>query len=31
MKWRVMAELARSDSAVRMHEVSTGGSNPAEC
>jgi hypothetical protein len=31
MKWRVMVELAGSDGAVLTHEISTGGSNTAEC
>jgi hypothetical protein len=31
MKWRVMVELTASDGTVRTHEISTGGSNTAEC
>jgi hypothetical protein len=31
MKWRVMVELAGSDGTVVTHEISTGGSNTAEC
>ena len=31
MKWRVMVELTGSDGTVRTHEISTGGSNTAEC
>jgi hypothetical protein len=31
MKWRVMVELTESDGTVRTHEVSTGGSDTAEC
>jgi hypothetical protein len=31
MKWRVMVELTGSDGTVRAHEVSTGGSDTAEC
>ena len=31
MKWRVMVELAGSDGTVLTHEISTGGSNTAEC
>jgi hypothetical protein len=30
-KWRVMVELTGSDGTVHAHEVSTGGSNMAEC
>jgi len=31
MKWRVMMELTGSDGAVHTREVSTGGTNTAEC
>lgn len=31
MKLRVIAELTRSDDAVRKHVVSVGGSNTVEC
>src|ERR1700748_1359606 len=31
MEWRVMVELIASDGTVRTHEISTGGSNTAEC
>jgi hypothetical protein len=31
MKWRVMVGLAGSDGTVVTHEISTGGSNTAEC
>ena len=31
MKWRVMVELIGGDGIVQMHEISTGGSNTAEC
>jgi hypothetical protein len=31
MKWRVMVELTASNGTVRTHEISTGGSNTAEC
>ena len=31
MKWRVMVELTAGDGTVRTHEISTGGSNTAEC
>ena len=31
MKWHVMVELTGSDGNVRTHEISTGGSNTAEC
>ena len=31
MKWRVMVELTGRDGTVRAHEVSTGGSDTAEC
>ena len=31
MKWRVMVELTGSDGSVRVHEVSTCGSNTVEC
>ena len=30
MKWRVMVELTGCDGTVRLHEVSTGGSNTAD-
>jgi hypothetical protein len=31
MKWRVMVELAGSDGTVLTYEISTGGTNAAEC
>lgn len=31
MKWRVMVELVGSHGTVLAHEISTGGSNTAEC
>jgi hypothetical protein len=31
MKWRVMVELAGSDGTVFTYEISTGGTNAAEC
>jgi hypothetical protein len=31
MTWRVMVELTAIDGTVRTHELSTGGSNTAEC
>jgi hypothetical protein len=31
MMWRVMVELTGSDSAVRSHVVSAGGTNSVEC
>jgi hypothetical protein len=31
MKWRVMVELIGGDGTIRTHEISTGGSNTAEC
>jgi hypothetical protein len=31
MKWRVMVELTAGDGTVGTHEISTGGSNTAEC